>query len=408
MQGVDLSQVDLLAVIGRDTHVKRVAATWGGEYAGACPFCGGKDRFRVWPTDGDRGRWWCRQCGRGGDAIAYLQERDALTFREACERLGAVVVESPRPAARPAIPDVEPPGPQWQNRARAFVTWCQARLWEPTGAAALDYLRGRGLTDETIRRWGLGFNPQRWRRPAAAWGLDGEPVNLAAGIVIPHEADGHLWGVKIRLLETFQAGDGRMIKYTSIRGGKTALVGVDLWGGKTALVLCEGEFDAMILWQQAADLVDVATLAGAGKGLPLRWLVKLLSYKCILAAYDADGAGQKGAARLADLSRRVRIIKPLEGKDVNDFHLAGGDLHAWIAFHLARLGLDQPTAARSCYPVTLTFPGDLGGLAVPPTWRRLADGRIEATFHSRAELALCLEVSTRLQQSKGGYDDATN
>lgn len=402
MQSVDLSNVDLLAVIGRDTHVKRVAATHGGEYAGACPFCGGKDRFRVWPDDGDRGRWWCRQCQRSGDAVDYLRARDNLTFRAACEQLGAGLAEGPRPAPapRPAPPDVVPPSPQWQEKARAFVTWCQARLWEPTGAAALAYLQGRGLTAETMRAAGLGYNPQHWRRPAAAWGLDGDPVNLAAGVVIPHEAGGDLWAVKIRLLEPFQTGDGRTVKYTSLRGGKGALYGADtLTGDKPAVVLTEGEFDALLLRQQAGDLADVATLTGAAHGLALRWLVKLLPYRRILAAYDADAAGRAGAAQLAARSQRVVAIEPLEGKDITDFYLAGGDLHAWIAFHLARLGLDQPTAARTDYPVTLTFPGDLGGLAVPPTWRRLADGRIEATFHSRAELALCLEVSTRLQQS---------
>ena len=123
MQSVDLSNVDLLAVIGRDTHLKRVACTGGGEYAGPCPFCGGKDRFRVWPEDGDRGRWWCRQCQRSGDAVDYLRARDALTFKEALARLGAALTEGPRPApaASPALPDVEPPGPQWQEKGRAFV-----------------------------------------------------------------------------------------------------------------------------------------------------------------------------------------------------------------------------------------------------------------------------------------------
>lgn len=304
-------------------------------------------------TDGGH----CFGCGWHGDIFDWVQARDGLDFRGALEVLARragvdlrpltpeqrrAVEERPAapPAARPAARDVEPPNQKWQARARAFVTWCQAKLWEPLGREALEYLYWRGLTDETIKAAGLGYNPQRWRRPAAAWGLAGEPVNLAAGVVIPHEVEGDLWAIKIRLLEPFQTGDGRMVKYTGARGGKGALYGADtLTGDKAAVVLTEGEFDALLLRQQAGDLADVATLTGAAHGLALRWLVKLLPYRRILAAYDADEAGQKGAAKLAARSKRVAVIRPLEGKDVTDFYLAGGDLRAWIGFNLARLGL---------------------------------------------------------------------
>jgi hypothetical protein len=52
--------VDLLALVGRVVALKRMASTNGGEYAGPCPFCGGTDRFHVWPA-GDPPGWWCRQ-----------------------------------------------------------------------------------------------------------------------------------------------------------------------------------------------------------------------------------------------------------------------------------------------------------------------------------------------------------
>ena len=51
--------VDLLSLVGRDTRLKKQAGTRGGEYAGPCPFCGGRDRFRVQP---EKGLWWCRNC----------------------------------------------------------------------------------------------------------------------------------------------------------------------------------------------------------------------------------------------------------------------------------------------------------------------------------------------------------
>src|SRR5919201_4167899 len=82
-------RTDLLGLIGADTRLKKVASTGGGEYAGPCPFCGGRDRFRVQP---EKGRWWCRGCSqspRWQDAIAYVRQREGLGFAEACQRLGA-------------------------------------------------------------------------------------------------------------------------------------------------------------------------------------------------------------------------------------------------------------------------------------------------------------------------------
>ena len=75
------------------------ARTGGGEYSGPCPICRqgkgrpcGTDRFKVWPQ---AQRWAClgakygrSGCDRSGDAIQYLRERDGLSFRAACDRLG--------------------------------------------------------------------------------------------------------------------------------------------------------------------------------------------------------------------------------------------------------------------------------------------------------------------------------
>jgi replicative DNA helicase len=61
------------------------ANTDGGEFAGACPFCGGKDRFRVWPqTD----KFWCRGCNQKGDSIAFVRTLKQLNYKEACELVG--------------------------------------------------------------------------------------------------------------------------------------------------------------------------------------------------------------------------------------------------------------------------------------------------------------------------------
>ena len=63
-------RVDLLALAGKMTSLRRVASSGGGEWAGPCPFCGGQDRFRVQPH---RAIWLCRHCtdGKWQDVIEY-------------------------------------------------------------------------------------------------------------------------------------------------------------------------------------------------------------------------------------------------------------------------------------------------------------------------------------------------
>jgi DNA primase len=170
-------RIDLLELIGRDTRLKRVASTRGGEYAGACPFCGGQDRLRVQPA---RLRWWCRGCmgdQRWQDAIAYVQRRDGVDdFPEACRRLGASASELDaesrqararrvatalglRPASEPLLPVDCTPSMTWQAAALAFVKSCEQSLWSPTGARARAYLHQRGLLERTLRVWRIGFQP---------------------------------------------------------------------------------------------------------------------------------------------------------------------------------------------------------------------------------------------------------
>ena len=90
--------IDILDVIGSDTQLRKVANTNGGELAGSCPFCGGKDRFRVQPS---KGQWWCRQCSpdeRWHSAADYIMKRDSISFPEAAQRLG---IGTDRPRAEP-------------------------------------------------------------------------------------------------------------------------------------------------------------------------------------------------------------------------------------------------------------------------------------------------------------------
>ena len=150
----------------------------------------------VWPKHpSGRGRFWCRRCDKSGDAVDYVQARDQVGFREALDPCGLTGARRPprqrgersRRRSRPAVPDVAPPSAGWQERARAFVGYARERLWSEGRGVALMYLMAeRGLREETIRQWGLGYNPEAlYDRGVARWGVDGKAVYLSPGIVIP-------------------------------------------------------------------------------------------------------------------------------------------------------------------------------------------------------------------------------
>ncbi len=339
---------DLRTIIQSDTPLRRVAATCGGEYAGPCPFCGGRDRFRVWPAHSSgTGRWWCRQCSRSGDSVAYLVERGVLTPAQA----GAMRRENVHPLDAVAAPErekplrlAEPPLPAWQARALQFVTYAETQLGEDRSYPRQE-LRKWGLNDETIRIWRLGWNPRDLYDVPGRWGLQGKRIYLPRGLVIPHLVKEQPWGIKIRRYVGWQAASDP--KYLQPRRNNIeddaphdTLFGVnELRSHPPILLLTEGEKDCLLAWQMLRDLVNVASVCGATRGFPARWLDHLLPYTTILVAYDADQAGLAGAARFRGWAAPTHAIQVPVGDDLVDFVQRGGDLRSWLGFHLHRLAL---------------------------------------------------------------------
>jgi hypothetical protein len=173
----------------------------------------------------------------------------------------------------------------------------------------------------------LGFN-LRDQKLSGLW--------VPRGIVVPCLAAGQTWYLKVRRA-TGQA------KYSQVAGGQIALFGADTVTSHNTVVVTEGEFDAMLLHQEAGDLVGVVTLGSASSRLPDAWVPHLLGVQRLLVAYDTDFAGAKGAAMWESVSPRAQRLVPLAGKDVTDFYLAGGDLRTWVQFALATDG--DPIAA---------------------------------------------------------------
>ena len=317
---------DLLALVQQATPLKRVSAHRGGEYHGACPFCGGKDRFRVQP---ERDFWACRQCGKSGDHIAFLVETEKLNPAEAYQARHSTEPSLP-PASAPVLPETAmPPTLTWQTRAWELVVQAQDALWSARGTRALAWLRRRGLTEANISRAGLGYQPADVLENRADWGLPLETdktgksksVWLPRGIVIPWFVGADLWRINIRRPD----GDP---KYIGPAGFGNALYNADQITPKKPVVLVEGELDALSLEQTANDLVIPAATGSVSGARRARWIATLAIASLTLIAFDADQAGDEARQYWLKVLPNGQYWRPFWG-DANAMH-QGESIREWV------------------------------------------------------------------------------
>ena len=129
----------------------------GREHSGLCPFH--NEKTPSFYVVEDKGFFHCFGCGAHGDAIGYVMRADNLDFIEAVERLAG--------EAGLAVPQQTPQERERAQRQKtllealaAAAEFYEAQLWGPAGARARDYLTRRGLDEETIRRFRLGWAPE--------------------------------------------------------------------------------------------------------------------------------------------------------------------------------------------------------------------------------------------------------
>ena len=270
-------------------------------------------------------------CQVSGDVFAWLQRYRGLTFSESLRLLGAPQLDQVPPrqpaAAQAALPPEEPPSAEWQHQAREVVDLAEQILWSDSGDSARAWLRQRGLGARVIQEARLGLIPGDYRAWKPLAGL-----HVPCGILIPWFAAGQLWAVKVRRA----AGQP---KYVQIAGGSPhGLYGADWLPSHDIAVFCEGEFDALLLRQEARPFVAPITLGSAAAQLSGRWMGELLDYERLFIAYDNDVAGQRATDRLLRLSPRFCPLPVPAGKDISDFHLRGGSIREWIRAAIYRRG----------------------------------------------------------------------
>lgn len=330
---IDTSQIDLLQLCGRNTNLRHAANTRGGEYAGACPRCGGEDRFRVQPA---QGMWCCRQCHeKWGDAIEYVKWFDGVDFKTAVATLKLPLDSRPfTPSHYQTDPNAPKPlgsdyaalnDPDWQEGARVFCSKSFDALWSNEGAKALEYLLNRGISESVIESAGLGYNSQETR---IQWGLT--EIWMPRGIVIPWIVGGVFWRVNMRPPVPI---NGK--KYIQAAGSANGLYNGDAVRRFRTVVMTEGEFDSLIIRTYAPEFVAVATGTVSWSRVT-RWVSRLSLADTVVLAFDTDDAGQ-GAVDWwqRQLGEKAHRLAPTD-HDVNDMWKNGQSVADWLSpFSLA-------------------------------------------------------------------------
>jgi len=309
----------------------------------------------------DNGRRWkchssCPQDANGGDVIQFYMLWKSVDFKTACAELSARIGVStaqrshPEPAPVSTGTPPSPPNEKWRCRAEQFISWAEANLSGKAGEGARTYLeKERGLSPETQRAFRLGYNPTNRYDTPANWGLDGRKIWLPRGIVIPGFAQQQPWYVKIRRplpgdsleqhIGVWHERDSLPdVKFAGPRGGRSTLFRLELLDHLPVLVLTEGEFDAMLLWEYCPDFCDAGTLGGACAKFDALDLAQLMRYLAVLAVHDDDQAGEAGREYITALKARTGRIASVAppAHDLTDFWKAGGDVRAWAARHVTQ------------------------------------------------------------------------
>jgi DNA primase len=300
-------RVDIVQLIGETLPLKKA----GRGYVGLCPFHGEKTpSFHV---DPERRTYKCFGCGEGGDIFTWLEKQGGLSPAEAlttlAERAG---VELKRRA---------PEERKFEDRLleandRAFFYFREALRKAPRGQTVADYLAKRGITQESIDAFGIGYAPGERGSLLAYLKKKGysEEESVAAGLIIKND-NGLFDRFQDRLMLPIRDRRGRTIAYagramradqqakyvnspqTALFNKSATLYGLDRASAairkEGTAVIVEGQFDTVACHQSGFTNV-VASMGTALTEDQYRALNDMKIERAIVA-FDGDTAGQRSA-----------------------------------------------------------------------------------------------------------------
>ncbi|WP_102050310.1 DNA primase [Pygmaiobacter massiliensis] len=308
----------------------------GRTYTGLCPFHSEKSpSFVVYPENQS---FYCFGCGAGGDAITFVKQINNVDYIEAVKLLAA--------RAGLPLPDERDDTGKLKSRILAMnketARFYYESLNTEAGLAARRYLRGRALSDATIRRFGLGFSPDGYSATSDYLRRRGytEEEMLAGGIVKRSQRGGVYDFFHGRVMFPIFDLRGNVIAFGGRRmgdeGGPKYLNSGDTPVFKKSrnmfamniakkstsrrYILCEGYMDAIAMHQAGFD----TAVAPLGTAFTPEQAKLLSTYADeLVLSYDSDEAGQKATKRaislLASEPMKISVLKIPDAKDPDEF-----------------------------------------------------------------------------------------
>jgi DNA primase len=330
------NRAGLAEVVGRRVRLIKK----GREFQGLCPFH--NEKTPSFTVNEDKGFYHCFGCGEHGSIFDFVMKTSNLSFPESVEQLASELGLE--------IPAETPEERHRQKRARnlfevteAAAVYFENQLQNPRGRAALDYILSRGINEESIKKFRIGFAPQdrdSFKRTLALQGISNE-LMIDAGLLIKPDDPSRQPYDRFRGRVMFPISDrrsrviafgGRILgdgepKYLNSPETPLFQKGNNLYALPQAVgaahdngtvLVAEGYTDVIALHQAGFKNV-VAPLGTALTENQMQLLWKVVSEPVL--CFDGDGAGQKAARRAAE--RAMPLLKP--GKSLRFIALPDGE-----------------------------------------------------------------------------------
>ena len=332
------SRLDIVEVISGYIRLQKQ----GGSFRALCPFHNEKTpSFHVSPA---RQIWHCFGCGEGGDIFKFVMKMEGMEFVDALRLLAAKAgVELKK--QDPALTSQKQ---MLQEICASAAQFFQNNLKSGEGIEALEYLRKRGLKDETVENFKIGYAPESWDALCNFLALRDVKMDAVekAGLAVVSEksgkkkyfdrsrgrimfpiadANGAIVGFTGRYLKE-KSNEGKYVNtpQTLIFNKSAILYGID----KTKMeikkadlaVIVEGQMDAIMAWQDGA--LNIAAASGTAFTIEQLNLIKRYT-KNICLLFDSDIAGDAAAQRSIALAQaggfNVSVAMLSSAKDPADF-----------------------------------------------------------------------------------------
>lgn len=328
---------DIVEIIGEKVVLKKA----GRHFKGLCPFHSEKTpSFVVSP---ERQSFKCFGCGEGGDVFSFLQKYEGMSFLESLEALAkrvGITLDSYRPTSQDAAKKHLVTALDLAAEYYHFLLTKHA-----SGQEAREYLRERGITNEAVQQFRLGWSPNSWRSVSEYLILKKgyrEAELEAAGMMIKSEGGSYYDRFRGRIMFPLRDHRGVVVGFSGrtlskdvkeakyINSPETSLYSKSkmlygLWENREyirkedRLILMEGELDVIPSWQ--AGVKAAAAIKGSAFTEEQARLIGRYT-KNVAMALDADEAGKeaiKRAVNIADnLDMSIRVVQVKGGKDPGD------------------------------------------------------------------------------------------